>query len=210
MKKTFRFLLIGIVAVSMVFISCKDDEENPEDNQQTEQVSFSFTLEGMTSWQPKGILTGYEAEEPDPLIYTYASKNMTLAEMMTFFSEDAEASILPEDFLMFGTIGRVGTHTANGNFVTSDEGETAILYVTGQIDLGEGVYMPTGWTSETTTFTITKLDLTEMKFSANISATMRDLVYLYSDGAEGVSDSRAFTATCKDLSFIDVYAMYGK
>ena len=210
MKKTFRFLLIGIVAVSMAFTSCKDDEENPEDDQQTEQASFSFTLEGMTSWQPKGILTGYEAEEPDPLIYTYASKNMTLAEMMTFFSEDAEASILPEDFLMFGTIGRVGTHTANGNFVTSDEGETAVVYVTGQIDLGEGVYMPTGWTSETTTFTITKLDLTEMKFSANISATMRDLVYLYSDGAEGVSDSRAFTATCKDLSFIDVYAMYGK
>ena len=111
---------------------------------------------------------------------------------------------------MIGTIAEIGTHAATGNFITSDSGETAAAYITGQTDLGDGFIIPTGWVSETMTATITKLDLTEMKFSANISATMKDLVYLYSDGIIGISDSRAFTATCKDLSFIDVYAMYGK
>lgn len=208
MKKTFRFLLMGIVAVSMVFTSCKDDEEEPE--QQTEQLAFSFTLEGMTSWEPKGIITVYETGGIEPLIYAYAAKNLTLTEMMNFFGESTEASSLPEDFLMFGTIAKVGTHTCNGNYIIGDEGETAVAYITGKTDFGDGFEIPTGWVSENATATVTKLDLTEMKFSASISATMKDLVYLYSDGAMGVPDSKAFTATCKDISFIDLSAMFGK
>ena len=43
MKKTFRFLLMGIVAVSMAFTSCKDDEEEPENEQQTEQRAFHYS-----------------------------------------------------------------------------------------------------------------------------------------------------------------------
>ena len=201
-------MLMGIMAVSMVFTSCKDDEEDSKP--QPEQPSFSFTLEGVASWEPKGILAASDSYDVVPLIEAYASKIMTLSEMMAYFTEETEASSLPADLVMIGTIAEIGTHTATGNFITSDSGETAAAYITGQTDLGDGFIIPTGWVSETMTATITKLDLTEMKFSANISATMKDLVYLYSDGVIGISDSKAFTATCKDLSFIDVYAMYGK
>lgn len=147
-----------IVAVSMVFTSCKDDEEEPE--QQTEQLAFSFTLEGMTSWEPKGILAAYDSYDVVPLIEAYASKNMTLSEMMAYFTEETEASSLPADLVMIGTIAEIGTHTATGNFITSDSGETAAAYITGQTDLGDGFIIPTGWVSETMTATITKLDLT--------------------------------------------------
>ena len=164
----------------------------------------------MASSEPKGILAASDSYDVVPLIEAYASKIMTLSEMMAYFTEETEASSLPADLVMIGTIAEIGTHTATGNFITSDSGETAAAYITGQTDLGDGFIIPTGWVSETMTATITKLDLTEMKFSANISATMKDLVYLYSDGVIGISDSKAFTATCKDLSFIDVYAMYGK
>lgn len=208
MKKIFRFLLMGIVAVSMVFTSCKDDEEEPE--QQTEQLAFSFTLEGMTSWEPKGIITVYETGGIEPLIYAYAAKNLTLTEMMAYFTEETEASSLPADLVMIGTIAEIGTHTATGNFITSDSGKTAAAYITGQTDLGDGFIIPTGWVSETMTATITKLDLTELKFSATISATMRDLLYLYTNGEDGVADQKAFTATCKDLSFINLDAMMRK
>ena len=47
---------MGIVAVSMAFTSCKDDEEEPENEQPTEQTSFSYSLQGETSWEPKTLL----------------------------------------------------------------------------------------------------------------------------------------------------------
>jgi len=205
MKKTFRFLLMGIVAVSMVFTSCKDDEENPENEQPIEQTSFSYTLEGEASWEPKTLLVGPDGN----YILALAAKDLTEQEILDFFKVGLDGTNIPSNVFMVGMPNTVGSIDVTGNILDEQNTGYGCIFITGTTQF-MGMSIPTGWLSTAMSANVTKADLTAMKFSATISATMEDFVSYVTEGMMGSAETKTFTASLQNISLVDIYAMMGK
>lgn len=198
---------MGIVAVSMVFTSCKDDEENPENEQPIEQTSFSYTLEGEASWEPKSLIVG----EEEGYVIALAAKDLTTQEILEFFNGSGlDGGVeVPSNIFMMGLPNVVGEVAVTGNLLDEAGSPYGCIFITGTTEL-MGQSIPTGWVSTSATINVTKLDLTAMKYSATMSATMGDFISIMTEGLMGSSETKTFTASLQNVSLVDIYAMMGK
>ncbi len=205
MKKTFRFLLMGIMAVSMAFTSCKGDEEDSKP--QPEQTSFSYNLEGETSWEPKSLIVG----EEEGYVIALAAKDLTTQEILEFFNGSGlDGGVeVPSNIFMMGLPNVVGEVAVTGNLLDEAGSPYGCIFITGTTEL-MGQSIPTGWVSTSATINVTKLDLTAMKYSATMSATMGDFISIMTEGSMGSSETKTFTASLQNVSLVDIYAMMGK
>ena len=197
MKKTFRFLLMGIMAVSMAFTSCKDDEEDSKP--QPEQTSFSYNLEGETSWEPKSLLVGPDGN----YILALAAKDLTEQEILDFFKVGLDGTNIPSNVFMVGMPNTVGSIDVTGNILDEQNTGYGCIFITGTTQF-MGMSIPTGWLSTAMSANVTKADLTAMKFSATISATMEDFVSYVTEGMMGSAETKIFTASFENVPLVDL------
>ena len=197
MKKTFRFLLMGIMAVSMAFTSCKDDEEDSKP--QPEQTSFSYNLEGETSWEPKSLLVGPDGN----YILALAAKDLTEQEILDFFKVGLDGTNIPSNVFMVGMPNTVGSIDVTGNILDEQNTGYGCIFITGTTQF-MGMSIPTGWLSTAMSANVTKADLTAMKFSATISATMEDFVSYVTEGMIGSAETKIFTASFENVPLVDL------
>lgn len=197
MKKTFRFLLMGIMAVSMAFTSCKDDEEDSKP--QPEQTSFSYNLEGETSWEPKSLLVGPDGN----YILALAAKDLTEQEILDFFKVGLDGTNIPSNVFMVGMPNTVGSIDVTGNILDEQNTGYGCIFITGTTQF-MGMSIPTGWLSTAMSANVTKADLTAMKFSATISATMEDFVSYVTEGMMGSAETKTFTASFENVPLVDL------
>ena len=203
MKKTFRFLLMGIMAVSMVFTSCKDDEEEPENEQQTEQTSFSYSLQGETNWEPKTLLVWPE----ENYIGAFAAKDLTSQEVLDFLNGSGlDGDNIPSNVFMMSLPNTVGSLDVTGNILDEQSADYGCIFITGTTEL-MGMNIPTGWVSTAMTVNVSKADLTAMKFSATLSATMGDFVSCITEGMLGSAETKTLTVSFENVPLVDLYSM---
>ncbi|MBR3938439.1 MAG: hypothetical protein IKJ67_00495, partial [Bacteroidales bacterium] len=191
------FLLMGIMAVSMAFTSCKDDEEDSKP--QPEQTSFSYNLEGETSWEPKSLLVGPDGN----YILALAAKDLTEQEILDFFKVGLDGTNIPSNVFMVGMPNTVGSIDVTGNILDEQNTGYGCIFITGTTQF-MGMSIPTGWLSTAMSANVTKADLTAMKFSATISATMEDFVSYVTEGMMGSAETKIFTASFENVPLVDL------
>ena len=190
-------MLMGIMAVSMAFTSCKDDEEDSKP--QPEQTSFSYNLEGETSWEPKSLLVGPDGN----YILALAAKDLTEQEILDFFKVGLDGTNIPSNVFMVGMPNTVGSIDVTGNILDEQNTGYGCIFITGTTQF-MGMSIPTGWLSTAMSANVTKADLTAMKFSATISATMEDFVSYVTEGMMGSAETKIFTASFENVPLVDL------
>lgn len=188
---------MGIMAVSMAFTSCKDDEEDSKP--QPEQTSFSYNLEGETSWEPKSLLVGPDGN----YILALAAKDLTEQEILDFFKVGLDGTNIPSNVFMVGMPNTVGSIDVTGNILDEQNTGYGCIFITGTTQF-MGMSIPTGWLSTAMSANVTKADLTAMKFSATISATMEDFVSYVTEGMMGSAETKIFTASFENVPLVDL------
>lgn len=188
---------MGIMAVSMAFTSCKDDEEDSKP--QPEQTSFSYNLEGETSWEPKSLLVGPDGN----YILALAAKDLTEQEILDFFKVGLDGTNIPSNVFMVGMPNTVGSIDVTGNILDEQNTGYGCIFITGTTQF-MGMSIPTGWLSTAMSANVTKADLTAMKFSATISATMEDFVSYVTEGMMGSAETKTFTASFENVPLVDL------
>ena len=115
----------------------------------------------------------------------------------------------PSNVFMVGMPNTVGSIDVTGNILDEQNTGYGCIFITGTTQF-MGMSIPTGWLSTAMSANVTKADLTAMKFSATISATMEDFVSYVTEGLMGSSETKTFTASLQNVSLVDIYAMMGK
>ena len=181
----------------MAFTSCKDDEEDSKP--QPEQTSFSYNLEGETSWEPKSLLVGPDGN----YILALAAKDLTEQEILDFFKVGLDGTNIPSNVFMVGMPNTVGSIDVTGNILDEQNTGYGCIFITGTTQF-MGMSIPTGWLSTAMSANVTKADLTAMKFSATISATMEDFVSYVTEGMMGSAETKIFTASFENVPLVDL------
>ena len=182
-----------------------DDPETPGDEEQTGTITCDF--DGLADWNPQSVYGGYEMFEDELFMEIIATREQTsFEEVYAFFNEEGiDGENLPEDWLIMGFMGEEGTRNIDGCMLM-EEVSDGILLLTGDTTIAAmGLTLPTGWVSTELTITITELDLVNKKVSANITATMADFFYIFTEGILGNPEEKTFTIAINNLSVFDWY-----
>ena len=183
-----------------------DDPENPGDEEQTGTITCDF--DGVADWNPQSVYGGYEGDDSETFIAVFATREQTsFEEVYNFFNEEGlDGENLPEDWLIMGFMGEEGTRNIDGCMLM-EEVSDGILLLTGDTTIAAmGLTLPTGWVSTELTLSVTELDMANKKVSANITATMADFFYIFTEGILGNPEEKTFTIAINDLSIVDWYA----
>lgn len=165
MKNIFKLMSVAVLAASMIFVSCKkDDPEGPVDNI-PDGISVSFN--NGTAWTPNDATTVYYAEEGGIAMTYMGGEQYWPSFWGGFFTE--------------------GVGTVNGTFSGDmDQGYAGdVAYCeyfneSGMQDQLGNVYAD--WWAKTVTFEVKKLDLTALRMSGTIDATMFDAMHVFVEG----------------------------
>lgn len=230
MKKTFKLLAFALVASLVAFTACQpedetenqgngseivddnndpdnpgDDPENPGDEEQTGTITCDF--DGVADWNPQSVYGGYEMFEDELFMEIIATREQTsFEEVFNFFNEEGlDGENLPEDWLLIGFMGEEGARNIDGCMLI-EEVSDGILLLTGDTTIAAiGLTLPTGWVSTELTISVTELDMANKKVSANITATMADIFYIFTEGLMGNPEEKTFTIAINNLSVFDWY-----
>lgn len=230
MKKRFKLLAFALVASLVAFTACQpedetenpgdgseivddnndpdnpgDDPENPGDEEQSGTITCDF--DGVADWNPQSVYGGFEGDESETFIEVFATREQTsFEEVYNFFNEGIDGENLPKDWLIMGFMGEEGTRNIDGCMLM-EEVSDGIFLLTGDTTIAAmGLTLPTGWVSTELTISVTELDMANKKVSANITATMADFFYIFTEGILGNPEEKTFTIAINDLSIVDWYA----
>ena len=182
-----------------------DDPENPGDEEQTGTITCDF--DGVADWNPQSVYGGYEGDESETFIAVFATREQTsFEEVFNFFNEEGiDGENLPEDWLIMGFMGEEGTRNIDGCMLM-EEVSDGIFLLTGDTTIAAmGLTLPKGWVSTELTISVTELDMANKKVSANITATMADIFYIFTEGLMGNPEEKTFTIAINNLSVFDWY-----
>jgi hypothetical protein len=84
-------------------------------------------------------------------------------------------------------------------------GDLATILYTGTTTL-EGETFATGWISTNMRVNVIEFDMANRKFSANITATMKDIINEMTYGNMGSSEEKTFTISFNNCGILDWYA----
>ena len=216
MRKTFRVLAFALAVNLIAFTSCKPDDEengsnnnnNGNNNDNTELPATVVTdFDGAVDWTPQSFWAGYEADEEETFVMAVGTKDVSTQQQACriMYNLDFVGENIPQNAVIVGFLGEEGTQNQEGNILTGDEGDMAIILYTGTTNL-EGETFATGWVSDNMTVTITEFDLANKKISANITATMKDILNIFTYGNMGSSEEKTFTISFSNYPMFDLDA----
>ena len=228
MKRTFRLMGLALLAASLTFTACdpKDDPINVEDEivddqnpgegpdnpgEDPETTGATFDFDGAVDWIPQSFWVGYEADEEETFVMAVGTKDVSTQQQACriMYTFDFIGDGIPQDAVIVGFLGEEGTQNQEGNILTGEEGDLAIILFTGTTNL-DGETFATGWVSDNMTVTITEIDLVNKRISANITATMVDILNTLTYGNMGSSEEKTFTISFTNYPIFDLDAKAAK
>jgi hypothetical protein len=216
MKKTLIFLAFISVVSLLAFTACKPEDPtegtNSGDNPDVELPSgVMFGFDGAVDWTPQSFWVGYEADEEETFVMAVGTKDVSTQQQACriMYTFDFIGDGIPQDAVIVGFLGEEGTQNQEGNILTGEEGDLAIILFTGTTNL-DGETFATGWVSDNMTVTITEIDLVNKRISANITATMVDIWNTLTYGNMGSSEEKTFTISFTNYPIFDLDAKAAK
>ena len=209
MKNKFRFLTFAVVASLVALTSCNtDDDEIKPTTPSAEQPELSYTFEDVASWTPQSIFAGQELSWEGDTIASFIASRDYYPGLDEYYAATGYGEEMPENTLLFSIPYQVGNHTRNSNFVVDENADeiVAIFTLVGTSNY-RGIPLPNAWISENMNISVTDIDMAAKKISATITATMRDYVYVFSEGESGNQDSKTLTVTIKNYP-LDNWTMF--
>lgn len=164
MKNIFKFMGIALMACSLTMVSCSKDEENSDNNGGNGNGGSTNTDPSVTvnfGGADQGTMGGIQA--------LYAS-NYSIV-IFDFFA-DANQSFPGVELYLASTASGETTSTYDDSNMSLDGGDLSICEFYEETALSNGQSQFGDWWAKTATSNVTSLDLTNMKASLNVNATM--------------------------------------
>lgn len=223
MKKTFRLLAFALMASLVAFTACEPDDpaegtnpgdgseivddENPGDPEIGLPSGVMFGFDGAVDWSPQMVWVGNESDDDDEaFLIAIGTKEVTTFEQAEQILNrmDFVGDGIPTDAIVIGFYGKEGVQTAEGS-IFEEEGDLAVILYTGTTNI-DGETFATGWISTNMRVNVIEFDMANRKFSANITATMKDIINEMTYGNMGSSEEKTFTISFNNCGILDWYA----
>ena len=222
MKKTFQLLAFALVASLVAFTACQPDDPtegtNPgdgseivddENNNDPEIVlpsSVMCDFDGTVDWSPQMVWVGNESDYNEAFLIAIGTKEVTTFEQAKQILNrmDFVGDGIPTDAIVIGFYGKEGVQTTEGS-IFEEEGDLAVILYTGTTNI-DGETFATGWISTNMRVNVIEFDMANRTFSANIIATMKDIINEMTYGNMGSSEEKTFTISFNNYGFLDWYA----
>lgn len=217
MRKTFKFLAFAIMATSFVaFTACDPDDTNPGNGSGTVDDNDDpipglpsgsmFGFDGAVDWSPQSLWAGYDADYNDEVfLMVVGTKEVSTQQQAEQILDrmDFVGNGIPTDAIVIGFYGKEGTQTAESS-IFEEESDLAVILYTGTTNI-DGETFATGWISTNMRVIITEFDMTNKNFTANITATMKDIINEITYGNMGSSEEKTFTISFNNIPIFDWY-----
>lgn len=217
MRKTFKFLAFAIMATSFVaFTACDPDDTNPGNDSGTVDDNDDpipglpsgsmFGFDGAVDWSPQSLWAGYDADYNDEVfLMVVGTKEVTTQQQAGQILDRMEfvGNGIPTDAIVIGFYGKEGVQTAESS-IFEEESDLAVILYTGTTNI-DGETFATGWISTNMRVTITEFDMANKNFTANITATMKDIINEITYGNMGSSEEKTFTISFNNIPIFDWY-----
>ena len=217
MRKTFKFLAFAIMATSFVaFAACDPDDTNPGNDSGTVDDNDDpipglpsgsmFGFDGAVDWSPQSLWAGYDADYNDEVfLMVVGTKEVTTQQQAEQILDRMEfvGNGIPTDAIVIGFYGKEGVQTAESS-IFEEESDLAVILYTGTTNI-DGETFATGWISTNMRVTITEFDMANKNFTANITATMKDIINEITYGNMGSSEEKTFTISFNNIPIFDWY-----
>ena len=222
MKKTFKLLAFALVASLVAFTACQPDDPtegtNPgdgseivddENNNDPDIVlpsSVMCDFDGAVDWSPQMVWVGNESDYNEAFLIAIGTKEVTTFEQAEQILNrmDFVGDGIPTDAIVIGFYGKESVQTAEGS-IFEEEGDLAVILYTGTTNI-DGETFATGWISTNMRVNVIEFDMANRTFSANITATMKDIINEMTYGNMGSSEEKTFTISFNNYGFLDWYA----
>lgn len=222
MKKTFHLLAFALVASLVAFTACQPDDptegtnpgdgseivddENPGDPEIVLPSSVMCGFDGAVDWGPQMFWVGNEGDDDEVFLIAIGTKEYCTQQQAEQILNrmDFVGDGIPTDAIVIGFYGKEGVQTAEGS-IFEEEGDLAVILYTGTTNI-DGETFATGWISTNMRVNVIEFDMANRTFSANIIATMKDIINEMTYGNMGSSEEKTFTISFNNYGFLDWYA----
>ena len=221
MKKTFRLLAFALVTSLVAFTACETvvdetenpgdgseivDDENPGDPEIGLPSGVMCDFDGAVDWSPQMVWVGNEGDDDEVFLIAIGTKEVTTFQQAEQILNrmDFVGDGIPTDAIVIGFYGKEGVQTAEGS-IFEEEGDLAVILYTGTTNI-DGETFATGWISTNMRVNVIEFDMANRTFSANITATMKDIINEMTYGNMGSSEEKTFTISFNNCGILDWYA----
>ena len=221
MKKTFRLLAFALVTSLVAFTACETvvdetenpgdgseivDDENPGDPEIGLPSGVMCDFDGAVDWSPQMVWVGNEGDDDEVFLIAIGTKEVTTFQQAEQILNrmDFVGDGIPTDAIVIGFYGKEGVQTAEGS-IFEEEGDLAVILYTGTTNI-DGETFATGWISTNMRVNVIEFDMANRTFSANIIATMKDIINEMTYGNMGSSEEKTFTISFNNCGILDWYA----
>ena len=210
MKKTFRILAFALVARLVAFTACQPDDPtegtNPGDPEIGLPSGVMCDFDGAVDWSPQIVWVGNDDLNEEFLIAIGTKEVTTFEQAKQILNRmDFVGDGIPTDAIGIGFYGKEGVQTAEGSIFEEEGGDLAVILYTGTTNI-DGETFATGWISTNMRVNVIEFDMANRTFSANIIATMKDIINEMTYGNMGSSEEKTFTISFNNYGFLDWYA----